>query len=201
VGRKKPRSAPQHEEGGVAAMLRRVGDEQISEAASDAIEAEHVIRQTFGDRAGDLIRTLPPKERKPAADELLQRIKDGRTDFDAVSFWLSMRVRRTRHRLEQAANATAGINAAQRSRGGKASSAVRREQWRPWWQWVSSQPFPEGPKFQRDIVAIIQARALGTPNEELERKRNVPANLPVIRGHGEKPPSERSIRQHLFGAK
>jgi hypothetical protein len=200
VGRKKPRSTPQDEDG-VAAMFRRVGEKQIREAASGAGDAGHVIRQTFGDRAGDLLRVLPAEDRKPAVDELFQRIKDGRMKFDDAILWLEMRIDRTLHRWEQAAKAGAGITAAQRSRGGKASSEARRQQWEPWRQWVSSQPFPDGPKFQRDIISILQAKALGQPDAELERKQKVPPGLPVIHGQNRKPPSERSIRQHLFGAK
>jgi hypothetical protein len=198
VGSKKQRSAPQ-DEGSVAAAFRRVGEEQIREVASGAGEAEHDIRQTFGDRAGDLLRALPPEDRKSAADELLQRIKDGRTEPDDIFFWLSMRARRTRQRLEQAANAAAVVKA-ERSRGGKASSAARREPWQQWQRWCASQP--RGLRaFRHDLVSVIQKRALGQPDEELERKRHVPPNLPVIRGRGGKPPSEKSIRRRLFGAK
>jgi hypothetical protein len=180
-------------------MLRRVGEEQIREAASGATEAEHVIRQTFGDRAGDLLRALPPEERKPAADELLQRIKDGRTEPNDIFFWLSMKARRIRHRLEQAANAAAVVKA-ERSRGGKASSEARREPWQQWQRWCASQP--RGLRaFRRDLVSVIQKKALGRPDEELERKLRVPANMPPIHGQNGKPPSEKTIRRRLFGAK
>ena len=157
--------------------------------------------KNIGDEAGRLLSALPPEDQTPVASDMVERIKDGRMKSDDAASWLLIRVRQKQQALEQAANAAAGINAAQRSRGGKASSAARRERWQPWQHWVNSQPFPEGPKFQHDIVSIFQARALGRPDEDLERRRRVPANLPVIRGQGGKPPSERSIRQHLFGAK
>lgn len=88
-----------------------------------------------------------------------------------------------------------------RSRGGKASSAVRREPWRPWQEWIHSHPHREFPKFQRYVISIVQSRARGTPNRELELKYSVPTGLPIIFGKKAKPPSERSIRRHLFGAK
>jgi hypothetical protein len=184
----------------VAAMLRRLGEEQIRKATTGAGQAEQLVRTTFGDEAGSLLKALPPEDRATTAFEMFQRIADGRMGFDAVSFWLSMRVRRTRQRLEQAANAAAVVKA-ERSRGGKASSAARREPWQQWQQWCASHPRRVFREFRRDLVSVIQKRALGRPDEELERKLRVPANLPVIRGQNGKPPSKRSIRQHLFSAK
>ena len=188
--------------GRVAAMLRRIGERANSRSRDRrAAMREQIVRETFGAEAGSLLRALPPEDRNRWRPSMFQRIKDGRMNIDDTASWLLIRVRQRQQALEQAASRAAGINAAQRSRGGKASSAARRERWQPWQHWVNSQPFPDGPKFQRDIVSVIQARALGRPDEDLERKRGVPANLPVIHGQNGKPPSERSIRQHLFGAK
>jgi hypothetical protein len=195
----KQRSIP-YDESSLAAMFRRVGEEQLREAASGAKQAEGIVREALGDEAGGLLSALPPEDRAPAAYEMFQRIKDGWMNVDDAASWLLIRVRQKQRPLEQAVNAAAVIKA-ERSSGGKASSAARRERWQLWQHWVSSQPFPEGPKFQRDIVSVLRAKASGKPDEGLEQKWEVPADLPVIHGQNGKPPGERSIRQRLFGAK
>jgi hypothetical protein len=129
VGRKKPGSTPQDEDG-VAAMFRRVGEKQIREAASWAKQAEWIVRTALGDEAGSLLKALPPEDRARAAYELFQRIKDGRMKFDDAILWLEMRMDRTLHRWEQAAKAGAAVKA-ERSRGGEASTAARRAPWKP----------------------------------------------------------------------
>jgi hypothetical protein len=199
VGRKKPGSTPQDEDG-VAAMFRRVGEKQIREAASWAKQAEWIVRTALGDEAGSLLKALPPEDRARAAYELFQRIKDGRMKFDDAILWLEMRMDRTLHRWEQAAKAGAAVKA-ERSRGGEASTAARRAPWKPWQEWLAPHQYRGWPKFQGGIVSVIRSRALGKADEELERRLNIPAGMPAIPGKNGKPPSERSIRRRLFGAK
>jgi hypothetical protein len=184
----------------VAARLRLLGDEHIRTLDSGAAQAERIVRTTLGDEAGSLLMALPPADRATAAYEMFQRIKDGRMNFDDASFWLSMRVRRSRQRLEQAANAGAAIKA-ERSRGGEASAATRRAPWKPWQEWIYKHPSRAHPNFQSDIIRVIQGRAGGRPIKETERVRNVPDDLPTIYGRNRKPPSEDSIRRNLFNSR
>jgi hypothetical protein len=202
VGRKKQKSTPQ-DEGGVTAMLRRLGEEQIREAASGAVQAEQIVRTTLGDEAGSLLKALPPQDRATAAYELFQRIEDDPKNFD-VSVWLSMRVRRTRHHLEQAANAAAGIKA-ERSRGGKAGSAAQRARWQPWRDALCkyakvSHPgnAPEHVK-KRWVESVMYRSGAKIPKPQLYE--DVPPHLPTIRGRSGKPPKEDTIRLNLFGSR
>jgi hypothetical protein len=195
VGSKKRRSAPQDE--GVAAMLRRLGEEQIREAATGAGQAEQLVREAFGAEAAAYLSAIAPEYRRETANELFSQMENGVLSPDEAVLWLSIECRHARQRLEREAKAAR----TRRSRGGKASSAARREPWQPWRQWCDSHPHRGFRKFRSAVVSVLQKRALGPPDEELERKLRVPPNLPEIWGHGGKPPGERTIRQRLFGAK
>jgi hypothetical protein len=194
--RSKQTNKDQHEDG-VAATLRRLGEEHVRTLAADGYDAERLVREKLGDKERDLLQALPPEDRAKTAYELFRRIAQGRITIGEASFWLSMQVRKARHKLERAANEAQDA----RSRGGKASTAARRRSWQPWEQWMHPHPHREFPKFQGSIIRVIQGRARGTPDEKLELKCGVPKGLPVILGKNGQSPSERSIRRHLFGAK
>jgi hypothetical protein len=195
VGSKKQRKlkATAPSEYPVTAVFRRIGERHVRSIDAGAYHAEQTIRERYGAEAGRLLSALPPEDQMQVASDMVERIKDGRMKSDDAASWLLILVRQKQQALEQAASAAAGINAAQRSRGGKASSAARRDQWRPWKRWCDSHPNRAFRKFRRAVISAIQGRT--------DAELKLPANLPVIRGQKGKPPSERSIRQHLFGAK
>jgi hypothetical protein len=190
--------------GGVASMLRRLGDEHVRAIVTGGHDAEHLVRANLGDEAGSLLRALPPEDRADAASELFSRIAKGTLAADDAVSWLSIRVRRARQSLERVADAADRIKA-ERSRGGIASTATRRAPWQVWGKWIWKEtgrhPGKTHPNYQKDIIRVIQARARGKAIKETERARRVPAGLPIILGKNGKPPSEKSIRRNLFDSR
>jgi DNA-binding MarR family transcriptional regulator len=197
VGQRNHRKTIATSAGGVTAAVKRLAEEHIRTTAANGYEAERLVRAKLGDRAGDLLKALPPEARARTACEVFERIEDERLTFEGAHSWLFMQVLEGRQKLEQAVQAVE----TGRSRGGKASTAARCRPWQLWEQCMQPHPSRDFPKFQRAVISVIQGRARGTPNEELEQKHGVPANLPGIAGKNGQPPSERSIRRHLFGAK
>jgi hypothetical protein len=188
-------------EDGVAATLRRVGEEQVRTLAADGYDAERRVRATLGDREGDLLRALPPEDRAKTAYELFCRISEGRIGIEETSFWLSMQVHKARHKLEQAANVAEKIKA-ERSRGGKASSATHGTRWALWraaFCKYANVPHPRNasPNVKKRWVDAIRFRS-GQKIPKPQLYDEVPADLPPIYGHRGKPPSIDTIRQNLF---
>jgi hypothetical protein len=189
------------DENNVAEAFRSLGEEQIRETASGANKAQWIVRTALGDGVGDLLNALPPEDRAPAAYEMFQRIKDGRMNFEDAPFWLSIRARRIRQRLEQEAKAAANIKA-ERSRGGTASSANQRSRWSLWraalckYAGVTDPCRAPQPVKKRWIDAVRFRSGEKMPKPQLYHE--VPSNLPSMRRNN-KPPSVHTVRLNLFG--
>lgn len=94
---------------------------------------------------------------------------------------------------------------AERSRGGVRAGEVRRASWQQWRTTLCNSLGVRDlgnalERSRKEVVEVIQWRVKREGDAPLSNSR-IPGDLPVLRGHGGKPPSEKTIRKNLFGSR